>query len=524
MSIKLLSFDIDGTLLGNPDTNYPFSKIWQRVQADDKPLLCLNTGRLLDETLGLVRAGQLPKPDYIISGVGTSIYDFGKKQVIKAFSEILEEGWNLETVDGVINRHGDGLVKQPAHFQNPYKSSWYFENATDEQIAAIQHELEAAGLDVNVVYSSNLHFDVLPKWANKGNALSWLLKHLEIPAEDVIVAGDTGNDSAMFLVRDVRGIIVANAQPELFEAAKELPVYIAERKSNEGVLEGLVYYEVLPDTVFEIDPDISGVVIDPHLVQYLGDEAQTDIDEEQMAFIRVGYEKAIEAIRKNITPLGFSACSLTDNDSLGTDENYRSVWARDGSLAIVGTIPLLGDEEIRTCQQRTMETLLGHITPNGQIPANVRIDDQRPDYSGVGGICSIDSGLWLIIAFYEYARASRDLDFVRRYMGPLQSVMNWLSAHDGNNDALLEIPEAGDWTDLFGRSYNVLYDEVLWYRANICFGRLLELVGDSQRAGDYLRWSQVIKKEILRNFWPSTELNMYQNVSFDEQQYSLGDA
>ncbi len=41
--------------------------------------------------------------------------------------------------------------------------------------------------------------------------------------------------------------------------------------------------------------------------------------------------------------------------------------------------------------------------------------------------------------------------------------MNWLAAHDGNNDGLLEIPEAGDWTDLFGRSYNVLYDEVLWF-------------------------------------------------------------
>ena len=52
--------------------------------------------------------------------------------------------------------------------------------------------------------------------------------------------------------------------------------------------------------------------------------------------------------------------------------------------------------------------------------------------------------------------------------------MDWLSAHDSNNDGLLEIPEAGDWTDLFGRSYHVLYDEVLWYRANVCYGRLLE--------------------------------------------------
>jgi glycogen debranching enzyme len=102
--------------------------------------------------------------------------------------------------------------------------------------------------------------------------------------------------------------------------------------------------------------------------------------------------------------------------------------------------------------------------------------------------------------------------------------MDWLSAHDSNNDALLEIPEAGDWTDLFGRSYNVLYDEVLWFRTNICFGRMLQLLGDEERAGDYMRWARVIKQEILVNFWPTTQQRNYQSLSFAEQQYSIGDA
>jgi hypothetical protein len=48
----------------------------------------------------------------------------------------------------------------------------------------------------------------------------------------------------------------------------------------------------------------------------------------------------------------------------------------------------------------TLETLLNATTPNGQIPANVRLDDGVPDYSGVGSIASIDSGLWVIIALY----------------------------------------------------------------------------------------------------------------------------
>ena len=78
--------------------------------------------------------------------------------------------------------------------------------------------------------------------------------------------------------------------------------------------------------------------------------------------------------------------------------------------------------------------------------------------------------------------------------------MDWLSAHDSNNDGLIEVPEASDWTDLFGRSYHVLYDEVLWYRANVCFGRLLEYQQDFERAADYLRWSQHIAGKIKAAF------------------------
>ena len=46
-------------------------------------------------------------------------------------------------------------------------------------------------------------------------------------------------------------------------------------------------------------------------------------------------------------------------------------------------------------------------TPTGQVPANVRIDTGEPDYSGVGNIASIDSGLWVVIALYAHAARTR---------------------------------------------------------------------------------------------------------------------
>ncbi len=522
MDIKLLSFDLDNTLMGKEEALKQFRRRWK--QLTERPLLCYNTGRLLGDVLQLISKDILPKPDYIISGIGTTIYNYQETRVVKAFREVLEEGWNLDTVRRVIEESPFPLKEQPEHFQHGYKSSWYLDEATPDQLYQLEQALSEAELDVHVVYSSARHLDVLPKAANKGNALQWLLKRLNISLTEIIVAGDSGNDNAMVLLPDVKAIIVGNAQPELYQATKHLPVYHAEGFAAEGVIEGLIYYNIFSDDVEEETAHPHIDEFDPSLAHLMDSGEVTGINQDELAVIKEGYHKAIEALKKNITPMGFSACSLTDNESRGTDVNYRSVWSRDGSIAVIGSLPLIDDEAIHTCQRKTLETLLAHMTPNGQLPANVRIDDERPDYSGVGGICSIDSALWVIIAFHAYIEKTRDYDFLRVHFEDLQRAMTWLSAHDGNNDALLEIPEAGDWTDLFGRSYNVLYDEILWYRANICFGRLLGWLGKYQQSDDYMRWSQVIKKEILIHFWPDTQRNVNHPVTFDEQQYSLGDA
>ncbi len=525
VKVRFFAADLDGTLMGDKEAAEQFQMIWELDLMAERPLLCYNSGRLLDDVLQLIAMGRLPKPDYIISGVGTSVYDVAEGKVLKEFTEILEEGWDLQRVEKVLNEIDLPLEKQPQHYQNAYKSSWFFDDATPEQLEAIRSALEETGVEMHLVYSSSRHLDILPKWANKGNALRWLLSHLQIPSSAVLVAGDSGNDSAMFQLNGVRGIIPGNAQPELIEQAKGVTLYQAPPNEicGRAVLAGLKHFNVIEAVELDERPSEKH-----HLYQAIrtsGGEEIEHLSQEQLAFIRQGYHKAIEALKKNITPLGFSACSLEDNDVTGTDENYRSVWARDGALTILGSLPLISqDEAIHQCQRQTLSTLLDHISPNGQVPANVRIDDERPDYSGVGGIASVDSGLWVIIAFYTYVSHTRDHQFLRRYIGQLQKVIDWLGAHDSNNDALLEIPEAGDWTDLFGRSYNVLYDEVLWYRCNVCFGRLLQMLGDEQRAGDYFRWARVIKRAIAKNFWPTTQQTVNQPVSFAERQFSLGDA
>jgi len=258
------------------------------------------------------------------------------------------------------------------------------------------------------------------------------------------------------------------------------------------------------------------ILFDPHEYRELTADDQS--------LLHCGYQQAIEALHRNITLLGFSACSLTDNSVYGTDVNYRSVWSRDGAKTVIWTLDL-EDENVRQCQRQTLDTILAHQSPTGQIPANVHIDTGKPEYGGVGGITSIDSAMWIIIAVWRYSRASGDWSLVEKYQAELQKAMDWLSAHDSNNCGMLEIPEAGDWTDLFARSYHVLYDEVLWHRTLICYGHILRRLDREEQADDYERWSRHVGRVILKSFWPSTAVDKTEpGPSFADVQFGLGDA
>lgn len=254
-------------------------------------------------------------------------------------------------------------------------------------------------------------------------------------------------------------------------------------------------------------------------------EELADLSREERELLGVGYERALAALRKNITPCGFSACSLKDNVVYGTDANYRSIWARDGALTLLWTLDL-DDPDVREAQLRTLQTLLEHQTPSGQIPANVQIDTNRPEYAGVGGIASIDSVLWLIIACRFFAEQTGDHGFIRAHRDRFQQAMNWLEAHDSNNCGLLEIPEASDWADLFGYSFHVLYDEVLWQRCLVCFAQMLRWMGDDSAAQRYDAMAERVRTLILRDFWPTTAVEGQSPAthSFTQSQYALGDA
>ena len=74
-TIRLFSSDLDGTLLGNPESSQRFKTAWNALAPESRPLLVYNSGRLVADLRRWVDDGTLPAADYFIGGVGTQVFD-----------------------------------------------------------------------------------------------------------------------------------------------------------------------------------------------------------------------------------------------------------------------------------------------------------------------------------------------------------------------------------------------------------------------------------------------------------------
>lgn len=244
--LRLLSTDLDGTVVGDNDATRRFRDFWHALPDDVRPVLVFNSGRLIDDQLALLEEVPLPQPDYIIGGVGTMLHAKKRSELETAYTHSLGTGFDPRKIADVMTDIA-GVSMQEERYQHGLKSSWFLHGADAAALAGIEAALLAADIDARIVYSSDRDLDILPKAADKGAALAWLCGQLGIGLDESVVSGDTGNDRAMFELQTIRGVIVGNALPELVSLAHQDDRFFhSTAKEADGVIEGLRHWGLNP--------------------------------------------------------------------------------------------------------------------------------------------------------------------------------------------------------------------------------------------------------------------------------------
>lgn len=209
-----LATDLDGTFLGGSDADRATLYDWIESNRNSVGLIFV-TGRDPEFITGMVRDQGLPRPDYVVGDVGTTIAQVSPDATVHPIPELeheIAEIWGDagEKVRAALDGTS-GLTLQPTRFR--YRVSYDMDpDALDPGAADLVREM---GFDP--LLSNNEFFDVLPRGISKGPSLRRLIAHLGIPETCVLAAGDTMNDHSM-LVCGVPAVAVGGSEAALLRA------------------------------------------------------------------------------------------------------------------------------------------------------------------------------------------------------------------------------------------------------------------------------------------------------------------
>ncbi len=234
----LLVSDVDDTLTGD---GAALEALWSVVSSHRDGLrLALNSSRpaaSVDATLAEVFPSGFA-PDAVITAMGTQIR-VGGAWVDEWTNRFM--GWPYEDIFRLLASLGHR--PHAAEFQTPAKVSFAVPAGAEQQ--AVREALERQGLPCRIIASGTDDLDILPPNAGKDHATVFLARHLNIPVQQLVVAGDSANDLAMFQVAP-HAIAVGNARDELVQQMPQATSYHANASHAAGVLEGLRHFNALP--------------------------------------------------------------------------------------------------------------------------------------------------------------------------------------------------------------------------------------------------------------------------------------
>ena len=265
----LLCTDLDRTLIPNgPEPESPNArKKFRELVEQPQVSLAYVTGRHLALTEEAIEQYQLPTPDFILSDVGSIIYQMvgGRWRSWKNWENEIAPDWSdrgRPDIAALFNDNSE-IRLQEASRQNLYKVSYYIplHNDHSKLIRQMRLALEHAGIKASLIHSIDEQsatglLDILPERATKYHAIKFLMERLGFSLQQTIFAGDSGNDIPV-LISPINSVLVANAMGEVCAQAQQQSRLTGNAKTlycaaggflgmngnySAGIVEGVIYY------------------------------------------------------------------------------------------------------------------------------------------------------------------------------------------------------------------------------------------------------------------------------------------
>lgn len=257
---SVLATDLDGTLIpleGEPQNREDLETL-ACLFAQANRTLVYATGRSFDSVMEAISQIPLPEPDWIVCDVGSRImhHEGVEWREMTAYDQHLNEitaGISRIEVEKILAGI-DRLTLQVAEHQTEVKISYECES---EQLEAILAEVASRieGLPYTSMGSLDPFrdcglIDVMPGRVSKAYALIWLTAHADFTSDEMIYAGDSGNDLAA-LAAGFHATVVANASEGLadkvaaLQKERSIPadrLYQAKATATSGVLAGCRHF------------------------------------------------------------------------------------------------------------------------------------------------------------------------------------------------------------------------------------------------------------------------------------------
>ncbi len=231
--------DLDQNLLGDRKSLAEFIGIMKQHRKTVS--FGIATGRSLESSLRVMRKYKIPQPDMLITSLGTAIYYAPNLTKDSAWMRHIHHRWHRHDVLYALEDM-PGLEMQPKDCQTSHKLSYYIDPAIAPDVQEIKRFLLQHEQSVNVIFSHGQFLDIVPYRASKGFALRWAAEQLDIPLENMLVAGGSGADEDMMRGNMLAAVVGNRHEEELLELADVEQIYFAGQNYAAGIIEAIEHY------------------------------------------------------------------------------------------------------------------------------------------------------------------------------------------------------------------------------------------------------------------------------------------